>query len=211
MSYCSRVLSQSFPIYERQHTWKKKREPWGFQHQNSDWHKPRAPGKDSKKVRITYFHIWFQWDLCQIILLFDKSNPKKYFVFSGYLEMSLKFTYKHRHKVPPVCSVRSNEKTRTWASRKGRDMTCCRLGGWVGRPAGSGGQAVAYLSIPVPTNLRQAICFQLDTNQEMAPLKYPVGSNETYPQKSREHHHGPASSHEKCHSWASKGTTMVIF
>ena len=43
-------------------------------------------------------------------------------------------------------------------------------------PAGSGGQAVAYLSIPVPTNLRQAICFQLDTNQEMAPLKYPIGS-----------------------------------
>ena len=117
----------------------------------------------------------------------------------------------HRHKVPPVCSMRSNEKTRTWASRKGRDMTCCRLGGWVGRPAGSGGQAVAYLSIPVPTNLRQAICFQLDTNQEMAPLKYPIGSNETYTQKSKEQHHGPASSHEKCHSWTSKGTTIVIF
>ena len=99
----------------------------------------------------------------------------------------------HRHKVPPVCSMRSNEKTRTWASRKGRDMTCCRVGGWVGRPAGSGGQAVAYLSIPVPTNLRQAICFQLDTNQEMAPLKYPIGSAkipywlkwDIYPEKQR--------------------------
>ena len=81
--------------YMKDNTPGKKRGPWGFQHQNSDWHKPRAPGKDSKKVRIAYFHIWFQWDLCQIILLFDKSNPKKYFVFSGYLEMSLKFTYKH--------------------------------------------------------------------------------------------------------------------
>lgn len=72
-------------------------------------------------------------------------------------------------------------------------MTCWRLGGWVGRQAGRGGHAVAYLSTPVPTNLRQAISFQLDTNQEMALLKYPVGSDETYPQKSREHHHGPAS------------------
>lgn len=34
-----------------------------------------------------------------------------------------------------------------------------------------GGDAV--LSIPAPTILGQAISFQLDTNQEMALLKYP--------------------------------------
>ena len=192
-------------MYKRQHTWKKE-SPEAFNIKIQIGISQEPPGKDSKKVRIAYFHIWFQWDLCQIILLFDKSNPKKYFVFPGCLEISLKFTYKHTdttYHLPVVWDQMRKqgpgppEKEETWPAVGGE-------GGW-------GGHAVAYLSIPVPTNLEQAICFQPATNQEMALLKYPVGSNETYPQKSWEHHHGPASSHEKCHSWTSKGTAIVIF
>ena len=81
-------------MYKRQHTWKKE-SPEAFNIKIQIGISQEPPGKDSKKVRIAYFHIWFQWDLCQIILLFDKSNPKKYFVFPGCLEISLKFTYKH--------------------------------------------------------------------------------------------------------------------
>lgn len=70
-------------------------------------------------------HICFQWDLCQIILLFDKSNPRNYFIFTECLEMSLKFTYEHTtENTPPVQSVRTNEKSGAEASWAGRDLTC---------------------------------------------------------------------------------------
>lgn len=81
--------------YMKDNTPGKKESPEAFNIKIQIGISQEPPGKDSKKVRTAYFHIWFQWDLCQIILLFDESNPKKYFVFSGYLEMSLKFTYKH--------------------------------------------------------------------------------------------------------------------
>lgn len=90
-------------------------------------------GKGRKRVKIAYFCICFQWYLCQIIVLFDKSNLQNYFFF--IMPWNIKIHLEaYKHSIPPVHKIWSNEGTGAWASLIRRDLSCC-----------SGGEAMLLL------------------------------------------------------------------
>lgn len=112
-------LSKFSCILKTTHLEKRETETFNIKIQIGISQKPSRKG--SKRVEISYFHIFFQWDMSNYFIIWSKQSKEITSLFQNALKCHQNSPKSTQHNIPPVHNIISNEKAGAWASWIGRD------------------------------------------------------------------------------------------